>query len=70
MCDPDYLLMQGDIFAVESLESLSQKELISGNLKLEKANGGTRKVGIYTFPRGKLCLKQWPEVPAAEVAAY
>ena len=67
--DPAHFLMQGDIFAVESLEPHAQ-ELIFGDMKLEKASGGTRKVGIYTFPGGKLCLKQGPEAPAAEIAAY
>lgn len=52
-----------------SLSSLSEG-IDTDTIKLRKAKGGTRTVGIYECKGKKVCFKQWPEVPGCEVAFH
>ena len=61
--DPERILMHGEDF--------SPQQRTVGSVAIEKASKGTRKVGIYGWDgEKKLCLKRWPEIPSAEIAAY
>ena len=62
--DPYQMLMRNDEFLPQIYKEI-------GDVIIEKAQGGTRAVGIYGWEgRKRICLKQWPEVPTAEIAAY
>lgn len=61
--DPEGILMDGDDFL--------PKQRTVGRVAIEKASKGTREVGIYGWDeKKKLCLKRWPEISSAEIAAY
>jgi len=68
--DPEQLLFKSKIFRPDFLSK--GEELLNEHkgIKITRANGGTRVVGIYEYNGHKLCFKQWPEAPWIEKAAY
>ncbi len=50
---------------------LNKGDTIQGReIKVTRANGGTRAVGIYEHTDNKLCFKQWPEAPNIEILTH
>lgn len=65
--DPEHIFFTDDgDFSLSDFE----EGIDTDTVKVRKATGGTRTVGIYECRGNKVCFKQWPEVPGCEVAFY
>ena len=65
--DPDHIFFTEDgDFSLRNFE----EGIDTNTVKVRKATGCTRTVGIYECRGNKICFKEWPEAPGVENAVY